>query len=156
MAPETSTGARGVDASAVIVTPPNRAGTPEADIWSCPATPVRSLEETEGFLVQASDGALGRVQAASSNLRGSYLIVAALEPWIGSRTVMLPAGVVERVDRRALAIAVRCSREQIMSAPRFENDRYQDAAYRAEVGRYYASSGCGAPRPVGLPAESPV
>jgi hypothetical protein len=156
VAPGTSTGVRGIDASAVITTTPNRASTPDGDIWSCPGTPVRSLEETEGFLVQASDDALGRVQAASSKPGSSYLIVTAQEPWIGSRTVMLPAGVVDRVDRGARAIAVRCSREQIMNAPRFENDRYQDAAYRAEVGRYYAFSGCGGPAPVGSPLEPPV
>ena len=35
------------------------------------------------------------------------------------------------------------------------NDRYQDAAYRAEVGRYYTSSGSGGRATVGLTREPP-
>lgn len=156
MATGTSTEVWGMDASAIIPTTPNRASGADGDIWSCPDTLVRSLEETQGFLVQASDGALGSVLAANSKLRSSYLIVAAQEPWVGSRTVMLPAGVVDRVDRQARVIAVHCSREQVMNAPRFENDRYQDAAYRAEVGRYYAFSGRGRPAPLDSRLEPPV
>lgn len=139
-----------------VLQPRKPASTADGDLWSFPDTAARSLEETEGFMVQAADGTLGKVLAASSKLHGSYLVVVAQEAGIGGRTVMLPAGVVERVDRRARVIVVQCSRERIMNAPRFENDRYQDAAYRAEVGRYYTSSGCGGRATVGLTREPPV
>jgi hypothetical protein len=142
-------------APADLVSARDSAGTADREIWCCPDTRACSLENIEGFLVQASDGALGKVRAAGGKAPGSYLIIAAEGPWTGGRTVMLPAGVVERVDRPARVVAVQCSREQIMNAPRFENDRYQDAAYRKEVGRYYASSACDGAAPAAV-AERPA
>jgi hypothetical protein len=54
---------------------------------------------------------------------------------------MLPAGLWHRVDTTARVIHVRATLAQIEDAPAFENDRYRDGAYRAELDRYYRSVG---------------
>ena len=114
--------------------------TPSEAIWD-PTILPDVLDGVEGYSVQAADGVLGTVTAASSERGRSYLIVATEGSWNRGRTVMLPPGVVTRIDRSAKVIHVRCARAQVGGAPSFENDRYQDAAYRSEVGGYYASLG---------------
>jgi len=52
---------------------------------------------------------------------------------------MVPAGIVERIDAQARIVVLRCSLEQIRSAPAFENDRYRDAAFRRELSAYYGA-----------------
>ena len=115
-----------------------RAVTPGKAIWDPESLPG-ALEGVEGYSVQAADGTLGRVTAASREPGRSYLIVATEGSWNHGRTVMLPPGVLARIDRDAKVIHISCLRTQIVDAPPFENDRYQDAAYRSEVGGYYAS-----------------
>ena len=54
-------------------------------------------------------------------------------PWIFGRVVLLPAGVVERVDHRSRTVLVDRTKEQIRNAP-----EYADAPdYRDRLARYY-------------------
>jgi hypothetical protein len=98
----------------------------------------------DGYLVHAIDGPLGEV-LASGDEPGRGYVIAAGGPSLqrlaltAGRTVMLPVGLVERVNPTARAILVACTLAQIAHAPAFENDRYQDAAYRTELDRYYSS-----------------
>jgi len=59
-------------------------------------------------------------------------------PWIFGKKVMLPAGVVDRVDLDTETVFVRCSKDQIKNAPEFvpETSR-DDEAYRDRLGGYY-------------------
>ena len=63
---------------------------------------------------------------------------------------MLPGGVVKRIDSGGRLVLLSCSREQIRCAPLYENDRYQDGAYRRELADYYAPLGS---RPRGRPQD---
>ncbi len=109
-------------------------------LWAFRPGLARASGGPFGYAVEATDGAVGHVIAAGEGLGASY-VIAAGGPWNGGRMVMLPAGVIERVDHDALAVVLACSREQIAGAPPFEGDRYQDGAYRAELGEYYARLG---------------
>jgi hypothetical protein len=99
-----------------------------------------------GYAVRASDGPVGEVIVAHIEVGRSYLVVQG-GSWIDRRMLMLPAGVVESVDGEAKTLLVGCSRAKIASAPPFEGDRYQDGAYRAELGAHYESliSAAGSP-----------
>src|SRR4051812_3703782 len=50
-----------------------------------------------GYRVEAVDGSIGKIDAASNDVGQSYVIVDT-GPWILGKKVMLPAGVIERVD----------------------------------------------------------
>lgn len=92
----------------------------------------------EGFAVEADDQPLGTVAVACDERDASFIVLRG-GAWNGGRSVMLPAGVVERIDVVARKVLLRCSREQIGHAPAFENDRYRDAAFRLELTAYYAA-----------------
>ena len=68
--------------------------------------------DMNGFEVAARDGAAGRVGE-----RGCEYLVLRTGPWIFRRTAVVPAGLVEHVDRDEEIVYVRVTREEIRSAP---------------------------------------
>ena len=54
--------------------------------------------ELEGYDVEATDGSIGQVLTASYEAAESYLVVDT-GSWLLSNKVVLPAGVVERVEQ---------------------------------------------------------
>jgi hypothetical protein len=105
------------------------------DLWNFPTT-AANADELVGYAVEGTDGAIGTVLKASVEVAKGYLIVSAGR-WLAASTVMLPAGVIERIDRARHVVHLARSREEIERAPAFEADRYQDGAYRAELGEHY-------------------
>ena len=63
-------------------------------------------------------------------------------PWIFGKKVVLPAGVIERVDSEDEKVFVSRTKDQIKDSPRF-GDTELDAQARGEVGSYYGESGRG-------------
>jgi hypothetical protein len=58
--------------------------------------------------------------------------------WILGKKVLLPAGVVERVDDVAETVHVDRTKDEIKNAPEFDESRYRDDDYREELGGYYS------------------
>ena len=113
------------------------AGAPSS-LWRYDAQAEATVAEggLEGFAVEADDQPVGTVAVACDERDGAF-IVSRGGAWNGGLSVMLPAGVVERIDVAARKVLLRCSLEQIRHAPAFENDRYRDAAFRLELTDYY-------------------
>ncbi len=100
--------------------------------------------DLRGYTVAASDGPVGEVVAHGDHPSGGYLVAAAGPTLSGERVVagamaVLPAVLVERIDPYARLVFLAVSRAEVSRAPAFEGDRYQDGAYLAELGDYYAS-----------------
>jgi PRC-barrel domain protein len=98
--------------------------------------------ELRGFDVEALDGRIGTVDEATDERRGGYVVVDS-GPWIFRRKVMLPAGVIDRIDREARTVYVNRTKQEIKNAPEFGEAGYDDDAYRVALGRYYGSGGAG-------------
>jgi hypothetical protein len=105
------------------------------DIWTY-REQVWGTTNLVGYSVEATDGGIGKVDEATNEIGGSYLVVDT-GPWIFGKKVMLPAGVIDRVDTESETILVNLTKDQIKSAPEFDEDRYTDEAYRSELGGYY-------------------
>ncbi len=107
------------------------------DLWTYRDTTWRGTALV-GLKVEATDGEIGTVDEATDDAGGSVLIVDT-GPWIFGRKVLLPAGVVERVDLDAETIYVSRTKDEIKNAPEYDDDRRDDAAYRAQLGGYYGT-----------------
>jgi hypothetical protein len=92
-----------------------------------------------GYDVEALDGVIGKIDAASKEIGARYLVVDT-RPWIFGRQVMLPAGLVERVDVSNRRVYVRRTRDQIKKAPEFNLARHHDPRYREALSVYYGPS----------------
>ena len=89
-----------------------------------------------GFDVQAVDGEIGSVDEATYDI-GASSLVCDTGPWIFGKKVLLPAGVVDRVDVTNRKLFVNRTKDEIKSAPEFEPERYTEEAYRNNIGTYY-------------------
>jgi len=88
-------------------------------------------EDIAGFAIQARNGEIGKVNKANAESGTAHLVVDT-GPWIFGRTVMLPAGVIDRIDYKHKVVYVNRDRDQIKNAPEYEESSPDDgASYRA-------------------------
>ena len=111
------------------------------DVWTYRdagtlGTDVGRRVDLTGFSVEATDGGIGKIDEATFDTSQSYVVVDT-GPWIFGKKVMLPAGVINRVDFDTETVYVSRSKDEIKNAPEFDESRYHDDAYRAELGGYY-------------------
>jgi hypothetical protein len=111
----------------------------ENNIWTYPSNTMKQPLDVQGFDVVATDGEIGKIDEATYDVGSSYIVVDT-GPWIFGRKVLLPAGVIERIDLDNRDAAVRLTKDQIKNAPEFDPENgYRDEAYREQVGTYYGS-----------------
>jgi hypothetical protein len=89
-----------------------------------------------GFSVEAVDGGIGKVDEATYETSRSYLVVDT-GPWIFGKKVLLPAGIVQRVDLDSETVFVNRTKDDVKNAPEFDETMYRDEAYRTRIGTYY-------------------
>jgi hypothetical protein len=99
---------------------------------------ARNLDLT-GFSVEATDGGIGKVDEATYETSRSYIVVDT-GPWIFGKKVLLPAGVVQRVDLDSETVFVNRTKDEIKNAPEFDEMNYRDDAYRSQVSDYYSGT----------------
>jgi hypothetical protein len=112
-----------------------------AEMWTFRA-PVTTGVDLTGFDVEALDGGIGKIDEATYDVGGSFAVVDT-GPWIFGKKVLLPAGVIDRVDPDEKKVWVNRTKDEIKSAPEFDEDRYADDEYRSTVGGYYGPGGAG-------------
>ena len=99
-----------------------------------------SGRDLSGYHVEALDGSIGKIDEATYEVGKSFIIVDT-GPWIFGRKVMLPAGVIDRVDESDEKVWVYRTKEQIKDSPEYDVSKISDAGYHNEVGGYYGAGG---------------
>ena len=94
-----------------------------------------------GYGVEATDGSIGTVENATYEVGSSHVLVDT-GPWIFGGRLMLPAGIVSRVDRDARKVYVDRAKDEIKGAPIFDQETSTDSQYRARLGDYYSKFRC--------------
>jgi len=100
---------------------------------------TREEIDLTGYSIAAVDGDIGHVDQATYESGASYLVVDT-GPWIFGRKVMLPAGVVERIDAAEKKVYVDRTKDQIKDAPEYDDTLGDDPAYRESLGTYYTGT----------------
>jgi hypothetical protein len=90
-----------------------------------------------GFSVEATDGSIGKVDEATYETSRSYIVVDT-GPWIFGKKVLLPAGVVERIELDSEIVFVHRTQDEIKNSPEFDEATYRDEAYRSRVADHYS------------------
>jgi hypothetical protein len=98
--------------------------------WADPQQPIT------GYSVEASDGSIGNVDEATYDVDASYVVVDT-GPWIFGKKVMLPAGMITRIEHDDTTVFVSLTKEEIKNSPGFDEATYRDEAYRGSLGAYY-------------------
>jgi hypothetical protein len=92
-----------------------------------------------GFDVEASDGHIGKVDEATLDAGGSYLVVDT-GFWIFGKKRMIPAAVVTRVDPDSKNVYLAMTKDNVKSAPDFDAARTA-TELRTEQEDYYRPYG---------------
>jgi hypothetical protein len=109
-------------------------------IWQVTIRPDdrAAIPDLTGYDVEAVDGHIGKVDAATyDNERGSLVVDTGF--WIFGKKRMLPAGVVSAVEPEEHKLLVTCTKEQIKAAPDLDEARRDEESYRQGVASHYAS-----------------
>ncbi|HEU4947927.1 MAG TPA: PRC-barrel domain-containing protein [Kribbella sp.] len=89
-----------------------------------------------GYKIAAVDGDIGKVDEATYDTDKASIVVDT-GPWIFGRKVLLPAGVIERIDHEDRKVYVDRSKDEIKDAPEYDPDAGSDLEYRDRLGTYY-------------------
>ena len=116
------------------------------EMWTYRDTTL-SQRNLSGLKVEALDGSIGKVDDATNDVGGSFIVVDT-GPWIFGKKVMLPAGVVSRVDLDTETVFVNRTKDEIKNAPEFDEDKEKSdnkyrERYRSDLGGYYGPGGLG-------------
>ncbi|MEV8523934.1 MULTISPECIES: PRC-barrel domain-containing protein [unclassified Streptomyces] len=108
------------------------------NIWAYPeAAAYQPGTDLTGYKVEATDGSIGKVDKHSEAVSSSYIVVDT-GPWIFGKHVLLPAGLLTRIDVTEQKIYVACTKEQIKDSPEFDKEKHLgDPAYHEQIGGYY-------------------
>jgi hypothetical protein len=107
-----------------------------SDIWTYGDSSIGDVDVV-GFEVEATDGSIGKVHEATYDV-GSSRIVVDTGPWIFGKKVVLPAGVVDRVDTVGETVFVSRSKDDIKNAPEYDDELGFSEDYRGTLGDYYS------------------
>ena len=107
------------------------------ELWTFRTQTAMGMDLT-GFTVEAIDGKIGKVDEATHEAGGSYIVVDT-GPWIFGKKVLLPAGVIRDVDLDTETIFVDRTKDEIKNSPEFDENRFDDQRYRDELGTYYGN-----------------
>jgi hypothetical protein len=80
--------------------------------------------------------------------RPESFIVVDTGPWIFGKKVLLPAGVVDRVDLDTETVFVNRSKDEIKNAPEYDEEKHRSnetyrQSYHTNLGSYYGPGGAG-------------
>src|SRR5918911_3924919 len=95
------------------------------DLWTY-RDQTWTTDDLTGYSVEAIDGGIGKIDEASYDIGAGYIVVDT-GPWIFGKKVLLPAGVIDRVDHDEEQVFVNRTKDEIKDAPEFDADRYRES-----------------------------
>lgn len=89
-----------------------------------------------GYDVEATDGHIGKIDAATAETDASYVVVDT-SGWITGKRRLIPAGLVTHVDHDARTVTVTLSKDQVRAGPNYEEGIDADRITMSEHSEYY-------------------
>jgi hypothetical protein len=94
-------------------------------VWSYRDTTWNQDRDLVGYDVEATDGSIGKIDEASNEAAGQWLVVDT-GFWIFGKKRLIPAGAVTGVDHDGRTVMVNMSKDEIKSAPDYDRDEWND------------------------------
>jgi len=111
------------------------------DIYAYPDQSWSAMN-LSGFGVEATDGGIGAVDETTYQV-GTNALVVDTGPWIFGRKVLIPAGLISRIDEMDRTIFLTCTKDQVENAPEFDESRLHDQTYLDQLGTHYTNRPAG-------------
>ena len=104
------------------------------DVWKAVEQVGRLTDDMAGYTAEAEDGTLGHVDRVSYS--GNCLFVSTGR--LIRHQYLIPAGVVDRIDRQSRTLVVAVTREEVENAPAYDRERGLDEQSERQIGAYYS------------------
>lgn len=114
------------------------------DLWTHRDETVGDIDLTS-FKVEALDGDIGKIDEATYEAGRSFIVVDT-GPWIFGKKVMLPAGVIDRIDTENERVVVGRTKDEIKNAPAYDPELALDDEYHGNLSAHYGAPTAGARR----------
>ncbi|MFE7773702.1 PRC-barrel domain containing protein [Streptomyces sp. NPDC057445] len=112
-----------------------------AGVWGFPESAGYAPgAQLVGYKVEAADGTIGRIDKHSEEVGRSYIVVDT-GPWIFGHRVLVPAGVVSRIDHENHTVHVAATKGEIKESPDFERGRDDKSMTEIHLIEQYYSKG---------------
>ena len=108
-----------------------------AEIWTLNIGTVPNVD-LSGFKVEALDGSIGKVDEATYEAGGSFIVVDT-GPWIFGKKVMVPAGGIQAIDLENKVVKLNRTKDEVKNSPGWDPDHFSQPEYRQKLGTYYGS-----------------
>ncbi|HUP76053.1 MAG TPA: PRC-barrel domain-containing protein [Acidimicrobiales bacterium] len=107
------------------------------DVWIFQTKGV-PIDDLIGYDVEARDGSIGKIDRATAETDRHFVVVDT-GFWIFGKKRLVPAGMIERVDKEQGKVFVAMTKDQVKSAPDFDELQHTtyDETYYDQVGGYY-------------------
>ena len=92
--------------------------------WTYSDASTWSDADLTGYDVEATDGSIGKIDESSADAGSAYVVVDT-GFWIFGKKRLVPAGVIDRVDRENERVFVRMTKDQVKDAPDFDETHRQ-------------------------------
>jgi hypothetical protein len=92
-----------------------------------------------GYKVEATDGGVGKIKDAMIE-SGAHAVVVDTGPLFLGSKVVLPAGLISRVDHDAEQVHVAATKDQLKNAPEYDEGVGMDPSYRESLNGYYGAT----------------
>ncbi len=106
-------------------------------VWSYRDTTWNQDRDLVGYSVEATDGSIGKIDEASNEASGQWLVVDT-GFWIFGKKRVNPAGVVVGMDHEKRTVIVSMSKNQIKAAPDYDDSAWANEDTRTRHADYYA------------------
>ena len=109
------------------------------EIWTfrtIGSEPTSGMPDVTGFDVEATDGHIGKIDEETNDLNSGLVVDTGW--WIFGKKRIIPAGMIDRIDRDDEKVHLKLTKDQVKDAPDFDASRRHDEDYRKNVGDYYS------------------
>ncbi|MFC0222673.1 PRC-barrel domain containing protein [Nocardioides zeicaulis] len=105
-------------------------------VWSYRDSEWTEEKDLVGYDVEADGGSIGKVDAASNETAGQWLVVDT-GFWIFGKKRVIPAGVVVGMDHEARRIIISMTKDQVKAAPDHDESDWDTQDARQAHAQYY-------------------
>ena len=109
-------------------------------IWSYRDSEWAEDRDLVGYDVEGEDGSLGKVDRATADTDGAWLVVDT-GFWILGKKRVIPAGTVVGMDHEGKRVIVNVSKAQVKEAPDYDDDSWGEQARGLHAEHYTQRTG---------------
>jgi len=109
-------------------------------LWNYPPSLPSGGVDLVDYDVEARDGSIGTVDAATTDVDAAHLVVDTGK-WIFGRKVVIPAGLVTEVDEAHHKVWIDLTKQQVKDSPELDETRPMGAEDMGTFGTYYGPLG---------------